>query len=137
MHAWEQTQDYRMASCGLAESSCSSFRPQDYLQDYVFFARAFFFVSDYRMGALKSQDDFRAFLFGVVMITMMVFTRSGFLHRSTHRQSREPFLFNSWLALGCTSAAIGEQRLGALQILRAHRNKRGVRDSGIAVCIAL
>ena len=47
-----------------------------------------FFVSDYRMIVLKSQDDFRAFLFAVVRITMMVFTRSGFLHRSTHRQSR-------------------------------------------------
>ena len=36
MHAWGQTQNYRVASCGLAESSCSSFRPQDDLQDYAF-----------------------------------------------------------------------------------------------------
>ena len=34
-HAGGQTQHYRMASCGLAESSCSSFRTQDYLQDYA------------------------------------------------------------------------------------------------------
>ena len=37
-HAGGQTQDYRMGCCGLAESSCSSFRPQDYLQDYAFFS---------------------------------------------------------------------------------------------------
>ena len=55
---------------------------------FVLFCARVFFVSEYRMIALKSQDDFRTVLFGVVMITMMVFTRSGFLHRSTHRQSR-------------------------------------------------
>ena len=36
-HAWQQTHGYRMASSGLAESSCSPFRPQDYLQDYASF----------------------------------------------------------------------------------------------------
>ena len=38
-----------MASCELAESSCSSFRPQDSSQDDSFFRACVFLVFDYRM----------------------------------------------------------------------------------------
>ena len=52
-----QAQDVRMKSCGLAESSCSSFRPQDFSQDDYFF-RAFVFLQLIAGWCLKSQDDF-------------------------------------------------------------------------------
>ena len=44
-----QAQDVRMKSCGLAESSCSSFRPQDFSQDDYFFRAFVFFAVDCRM----------------------------------------------------------------------------------------